>query len=333
MQIGRAIGNSESAARMARHRLRSFSRGSSFLGYSASERARAAAVSARPCKVQRKQPAPRCMAIRMRLAFLGTPDFAVTSLAALVDAGFEVACAISQPPAPRGRGKRLTPSPVQAFAEAHGIRVRTPASMRDEGEIAALQALGVDAAVVVAFGQILPGPVIDAPRLGTFNLHASLLPRWRGAAPIQRAIMAGDKATGVAVMRMTECLDEGPVLAMERLRIDALDTAGTLHDRLAVTGAALMVRTLPLIAAGTAVETPQPEAGVTYAKKIRPRETKIRWDRPAAEVDCQIRGLAPFPGAWFTAMSERGPLRIKALALLRRRRAKARRARCSMIGC
>ena len=249
----------------------------------------------------------------MRLAFLGTPDFAVVSLAALLEAGFEIACVYTQPPAPRGRGKKLSPSPAQAYAEAHGLPVRTPGSMRAPEEIAAFRALGLDAAVVVAFGQILPREVLEAPRLGAFNLHASLLPRWRGAAPIQRAIMAGDKATGVAVMRMTEGLDEGPVLAMERLRIDALETAGTLHDRLAAAGAALMARTLPLIAAGTAVETPQPAEGVTYAKKIRPRETRIDWARPAAQVDCQIRGLSPFPGAWFMASAERGPVRIKAL--------------------
>jgi methionyl-tRNA formyltransferase len=249
----------------------------------------------------------------MRLAFLGTPDFAVVSLAAIVAAGFEVACVYSQPPAPRGRGKKLTPSPVQAFAEAQGIAVRTPTSMRDAAEIAAFEALKLDAAVVVAFGQILPREVIEAPRLGAFNLHASLLPRWRGAAPIQRAIMAGDKVTGVGVMRLTEGLDEGPTLAVERLRIDALDTAGTLHDRLAAVGAELLVRTLPHIGDGTAVETPQPEDGVTYAKKLRPRETRIDWKKPAAEVDCRIRGLSPSPGAWFEAESERGPVRIKAL--------------------
>ena len=249
----------------------------------------------------------------MRLAFLGTPDFAVASLAAIVEAGFEVACVYSQPPAPRGRGKKLTASPTQAFAEAHGLAVRTPASMRDAQEIAAFQALELDAAVVVAFGQILPLPVIDAPRLGSFNLHASLLPRWRGAAPIQRAIMAGDTVTGIAVMRLTEGLDEGPTLAVERLRIDPLDTAGTLHDRLAAVGAELLVRTLPHIGDGTAVETPQPEDGVTYAKKLRPRETRIDWKKPAAEVDCRIRGLSPSPGAWFEAESERGPVRIKAL--------------------
>jgi methionyl-tRNA formyltransferase len=249
----------------------------------------------------------------MRLAFLGTPQFAVVSLAAIVAAGFEVACVYSQPPAPRGRGKKLSPSPVQAFAEAHALPVRTPASMRDPDEIAAFAALGLDAAVVVAFGQILPLAVIEAPRLGSFNLHASLLPRWRGAAPIQRAIMAGDKVTGIGVMRLTEGLDEGPTLAVERLRIGALDTAGTLHNRLAEAGAGLLVRTLPRIADGTAVETPQPAEGVTYAKKIRPRETRIDWTRPAAEVDCRIRGLSPSPGAWFEAKSERGPVRIKAL--------------------
>jgi methionyl-tRNA formyltransferase len=249
----------------------------------------------------------------MRLAFLGTPQFAVESLTAIVAAGFEVACVYSQLPAPRGRGKKLSPSPVQAFAEAHALPVRTPASMRDPDEIAAFAALELDAAVVVAYGQILPLAVIEAPRLGSFNLHASLLPRWRGAAPIQRAIMAGDKVTGIGVMRLTEGLDEGPTLAVERLRIGALDTAATLHDRLAETGAALLVRTLPRIADGTAVETPQPAEGVTYAKKIRPRETRIDWSRPAAEVDCRIRGLSPSPGAWFEARSERGPVRIKAL--------------------
>lgn len=249
----------------------------------------------------------------MRLAFLGTPDFAVVSLAAIHEAGHEIACVYSQPPAPRGRGRKLSLSPVQAFAERHGLAVRMPASMRDPEAIAAFEALHLETAVVVAFGQILPRPVIEAPRLGAFNLHASLLPRWRGAAPIQRAIMAGDKMTGVAVMRLTEGLDEGPVLAESRLRIDALDTAGTLHDRLAVAGAELLVRTLPWIAAGQAIETPQAEVGVTYAKKIRPVETRIDWRKPADEVDRRIRGLSPAPGAWFTSTGERGPVRIKAL--------------------
>ncbi|HEY3798551.1 MAG TPA: methionyl-tRNA formyltransferase [Caulobacteraceae bacterium] len=249
----------------------------------------------------------------MRLAFLGTPDFSVVSLDALLAAGHEIACVYSQPPAPRGRGKKLTPSPVHAFAEAHGLPVRTPASMRAPEEIAAFAALSLDAAVVVAFGQILPREVLDAPRLGSFNLHASLLPRWRGAAPIQRAIMAGDKLTGVAVMRMTEGLDEGPVLAETRLRIDALDTAATLSGRLADAGAVLMAATLPAIEAGAATETPQPAEGVTYAKKIRPKEARIDWRRPAAEVDCKIRGLSPAPGAWFEAAGDKGPVRVKAL--------------------
>ena len=249
----------------------------------------------------------------MRLAFLGTPDFAVACLAALVEAGHEIAAVYSQPPAPRGRGQGLKPSPAHAFAIEHGIPVRTPVSMRDPAEVEAFAALDLDAAVVVAFGQILPGAVLEAPRLGSFNLHASLLPRWRGAAPIQRAIMAGDRVTGVEVMRMTEGLDEGPVLASETVRIDALETAGTLHDRLAAVGADLLVRTLAAVARGEAVATPQAQAGLTYARKIRPKEARLRWARPAAELDRKIRGLSPFPGAWFELPTEKGPVRVKAL--------------------
>ena len=249
----------------------------------------------------------------MRLAFLGTPEFSVPTLAALIEAGHAIACVYSQPPAPRGRGQELRPSPVHAFALQHGLPVRTPASMRDPDEVAAFAALGLDAAVVVAFGQILPAALLEAPRLGAYNLHASLLPRWRGAAPIQRAIMAGDPATGAQVMRMTEGLDEGPTLSATSTPIGPLDTAGDVHDRLSLAGAALMAGTLQQIAAGTARESPQPAEGVTYAKKIRTPEARIRWDRPAARVDRQIRGLSPFPGAWFLAPSERGPVRIKAL--------------------
>lgn len=249
----------------------------------------------------------------MRLAFLGTPDFAVQSLAAILAAGHEVACVYSQPPAPRGRGQTLQPSPVHAFAEANGLMVRTPASMKTPEAIADFQALNLDAAVVVAFGQILVADVLGAPRLGCFNVHASLLPRWRGAAPIQRAIMAGDAVTGVQIMRMSVGLDEGDVLATETVRIGPLDTAGTLHDRLAEAGARLLPPTLAAIAAGTAVGTPQAAEGVTYAKKIKPAEARIDWTRPAVEVDRHIRGLSPFPGAWFTAASNRGPVRVKAL--------------------
>ncbi|MBB3891018.1 methionyl-tRNA formyltransferase [Phenylobacterium haematophilum] len=249
----------------------------------------------------------------MRIAFLGTPDFAVAALAALVEAGHEVACVYSQPPAPRGRGQTLKPSPVHAYAEERGIPVRTPVSMRDPAEIEAFAALNLDAGVVVAFGQILPAAVLDAPKLGCFNLHASLLPRWRGAAPIQRAIMAGDKVTGVEVMQMTEGLDEGPVLASETVRIDALETATTLHDRLAIVGADLLARTMAAVERGEAKATPQAEEGLTYAKKIRPKEARIRWDKPAAEVDRKIRGLSPFPGAWFELPTDKGPVRVKAL--------------------
>ena len=249
----------------------------------------------------------------MRIAFLGTPDFAVAALAALVEAGHEVACVYSQPPAPRGRGQTLKPSPVHAYAEERGIPVRTPVSMRDPAEIEAFAALNLDAGVVVAFGQILPAAVLDAPKLGCFNLHASLLPRWRGAAPIQRAIMAGDKVTGVEVMQMTEGLDEGPVLASETVRIDALEIATTLHDRLAIVGADLLARTMAAVERGEAKATPQAEEGLTYAKKIRPKEARIRWDKPAAEVDRKIRGLSPFPGAWFELPTDKGPVRVKAL--------------------
>ncbi|MBL8771404.1 MAG: methionyl-tRNA formyltransferase [Phenylobacterium sp.] len=249
----------------------------------------------------------------MRLAFLGTPDFAVSALAAILDAGHEVVYVYSQPPAPRGRGHELKPSPVHAFAEARGIPVRTPASMRDPGEIAAFRALDLDAAVVVAFGQILPREVLEAPRLGSFNVHGSLLPRWRGAAPIQRAIMAGDAVTGVQVMRMTEGLDEGPVLATATVRIGPLDTAATLHDRLAAAGAELIARTLPQIEAGTAVETPQAEDGVTYAKKISAKFARLDWTKPGRVLDGKIRGMSPFPGAWFELPTEKGPVRVKAL--------------------
>jgi methionyl-tRNA formyltransferase len=249
----------------------------------------------------------------MRLAFLGTPDFALAALRRLVAAGHEIACVYSQPPAPRGRGQALRPSPVQAFAEAEGLMVRTPASMRDPAEIAAFQALDLDAACVVAFGQILPAAVLEAPRLGSFNLHGSLLPRWRGAAPIQRAIMAGDPVTGVEVMRMTEGLDEGPVLASETVRIGPLDTAGTVFDRMAPVGAELLARTLVDIEAGEAVETPQSTAGITYAKKIGPKVARIAWEKPGAEIDRKIRGLSPSPGAWFLLPTEKGPVRVKAL--------------------
>ena len=250
----------------------------------------------------------------MRIAFLGTPDFAVPALAELAAAGHEIAAVYAQPPAPRGRGQEVRPSPVQAFAQSLGLQVRTPASMRDPETIAAFQALELDAAVVVAYGQILPAAVLDAPRLGSFNLHASLLPRWRGAAPIQRAVMAGDAVTGAQVMRMTEGLDEGPILLSETVRIGPLDTAGTMHDRLSAIGAHLLPRALAAIERGGVQATAQSDEGLTYAKKIKPAEARIDWGAPAEEVDRKIRGLSPFPGAWFEAPSDkRTPVRIKAL--------------------
>lgn len=249
----------------------------------------------------------------MRLAFLGTPDFAVPSLRALIEAGHEIAAVYSQPPKPRGRGQALQPSPVHAFAQARGLAVRTPASLKDPAEIEAFRDLFLDAAVVVAFGQILVREVLEAPRLGCFNLHASLLPRWRGAAPIQRAIMAGDHITGVQVMRMSEGLDEGPIIEGQQVRIDALDTAATLSERLAEVGAQLLPEALAGVADGTMTESAQEKDGVTYARKIKPSEARIDWGRSNHEVDCHIRGLSPFPGAWFEVATERGPVRVKAL--------------------
>ena len=245
----------------------------------------------------------------MRIAFMGTPDFAVPSLAELIAAGHEIVAVYSQPPRPRGRGQKLTPSPVHAFAESMGLPVFTPDSMKAPDAIETFRSLDLDAAAVVAYGQILKTGVLEAPRLGCFNLHGSLLPRWRGAAPIQRAIMAGDRQTGVQIMRMSEGLDEGPILLSEVMDIRDDDTAATLSDRMAHVGAGLWPRALAALERGGA--PPVDQAGEpTYAKKITPAEARIDWSRPAAEVDCHIRGLSPLPGTWFE-----GPdgTRIKAL--------------------
>ncbi len=249
----------------------------------------------------------------MRIAFMGTPDFAARLLTEVAAAGHEIACVYAQPPAPRGRGQILKPSPVQAAAEVLGLTVRTPKSMRDPEAIADFQALHLDAAVVVAYGQILVREVLEAPRLGCFNVHASLLPRWRGAAPIQRAIMAGDQQTGVQVMRMSEGLDEGAVLSTARIAIEADDTTGSVMAKLAEAGAVLLPQTLVAIERGEAGETPQAEDGATYARKIKTAEARIDWTRPAIEVDRIIRGLSPFPGAWFELPTDKGPIRVKAL--------------------
>lgn len=230
---------------------------------------------------------------------MGSPAFALAALEALLASGHEVACVYSQPPRPAGRGKQERPTPVHAFAAARGIEVRTPKSLKNAEAQAAFAALKLDAAIVVAYGLILPKAVLEAPRLGAFNLHASLLPRWRGAAPIQRAIMAGDRVTGVQVMRMEEGLDTGPVLASAETAIEADDNAGTLHDRLSALGAPLLVETLARIESDEAPARAQAETGVTYAHKIDPAETRIDWTRSAREIDWHIRGLAPAPGAWF----------------------------------
>lgn len=251
----------------------------------------------------------------LRLAFMGSPDFSVPTLDALIEAGHEIACVYTQPPKPAGRGKKLRPTAVHRAAEAHGLEVRTPKSLKSEEARAEFAALDLDAAVVIAYGLILPQVVLDVPRLGCMNLHASLLPRWRGAAPIQRAIMAGDEMTGVQAMMMEAGLDTGPVLATEETRIFAFDTAGDLHDRLASLSASLAPRALAGLADGTLTPLPQIEDGVTYASKIVAEDQRIDWIQPARETDRCIRGLAPFPGAWFewTPPGESSPLRMKAL--------------------
>ncbi len=248
----------------------------------------------------------------MRLAFMGTPEFAVKALAELVASGHEIVCVYSQPPAPKGRGQVLSPSPVHAFAEGLGLPVRTPRSMKDPEAIAEFEALDIEACIVVAYGQILKKAVLDHPPLGCFNLHASLLPRWRGAAPIQRAIMAGDAFTGVEVMRMSEGLDEGAIILSGRVEITEDDTAQTLHDKLASLGAALLPTALAAINRGGAVEQAQ-TGEVTYAKKITSEEARIDWTRPARALDFHIRGLSPFPGAWTMMDAGKGPQRLKVL--------------------
>lgn len=240
----------------------------------------------------------------LRLAFMGTPDFAVPTLAALIEGGHDIAAVYSQPARPKGRGYASEPSPVAKLAQKHGLAVRTPISLKSAEEQDAFAALKLDAAVVVAYGLLLPKAVLAAPRLGCFNLHGSLLPRWRGAAPIQRAIMAGDAETGVDVMRVELGLDTGPVLMTEKTPIGR-KTYGDLHDELSQKGAALMVRALKALEDGTARETAQLAEGATYAKKIEKDEARIDWTKSAREIDCLIRGLSPVPGAWCELGRER----------------------------
>ena len=246
----------------------------------------------------------------LRLAFMGTPDFAAASLAEIVGAGHEVVAVYTQPERPRGRGQTLVKTPVHQLAEQFGLTVHTPESFRDPDVIAQFESLDLDAACVVAYGQILPQQALDAPRLGCLNLHASLLPRWRGAAPIQRAIMAGDEMTGVQIMQMEAGLDTGPVLMSEVVPISETDTAASLHDRLMSTGALLWPRTLAALERGSLNAAPQSEEGVTYAKKITREEARINSSKPASEVADHIRGLSPFPGAYFELPGDK-PVRVK----------------------
>ncbi|KQI67790.1 methionyl-tRNA formyltransferase [Loktanella sp. 3ANDIMAR09] len=244
----------------------------------------------------------------MRVIFMGTPDFSVPVLQALVDAGHEVVAVYAQPPRPAGRGKKDRPSPVQQRAMSLGLEVRHPVSLKSVAAQQAFADLRADIAVVVAYGLILPQAVLDAPRHGCLNIHASLLPRWRGAAPIHRAIMAGDAETGVCIMQMEAGLDTGPVLLRETTAIATDDTTGTLHDRLSGMGARLIVEALARLAMLHPV--PQPDDGVTYATKIDKAEARIDWTQDATTIDAQIRGLSPFPGAW----TEIGGERVKLLA-------------------
>jgi len=243
------------------------------------------------------------------VVFMGTPDFAVPTLRALAR-DHQVVCVYCQPPRPAGRGKKEQPSPVQRAAESLGLPVRHPARLKDPADQAAFADLNADVAVVVAYGLILPRPILDAPRLGCVNVHASLLPRWRGAAPIQRAIMAGDAETGVSIMRMEAGLDTGPMLLTERVPVGSETTAGELHDTLAALGPPPLLRALAGLAEGSLTATPQADHGVTYAAKIDKAEGAIDWSRPAVDLDRHIRGLTPFPGAHFTQDGER----VKVLA-------------------
>ena len=235
---------------------------------------------------------------------MGTPDFAVPTLAELIAQGHDIACVYSQPPRPKGRGMALEKGAVHTFAESAKLPVRTPLSLKGAEEQVAFAALNLDAAIVVAYGLLLPKPILDAPRLGCFNLHGSLLPRWRGAAPIQRAVMAGDTETGVMVMQMDEGLDTGPVLMAERVSVGR-KTSGELTTELSRLGADLMVRALGGLERGGITPQPQAEDGVTYAKKISKEEARIDWNKSAAEIDAHVRGLAPFPGAWAEVNGER----------------------------
>ncbi|MCC6469193.1 MAG: methionyl-tRNA formyltransferase [Alphaproteobacteria bacterium] len=252
----------------------------------------------------------------MRLAFLGTPDFAVPALRALVQAGHEVVRVYTQPPRPAGRGHAERPSAVHRAAKDLGIPVAHPVSLKDLAIQRDFVALGLDAGIVVAYGLILPQAILDVPRFGCLNIHASLLPRWRGAAPIQRAILAGDRETGVTIMQMDAGLDTGPMLLREAAPIAPDDTGGTLHDKLAALGGLKIVEALAKLEAGALTATPQPREGVTYAAKIDKAETRLDWRRPAEDLARVVRAFVPAPGAWFALPAPGGAMaeRVRVLA-------------------
>jgi methionyl-tRNA formyltransferase len=245
------------------------------------------------------------MTAPLDLVFMGTPDFAATILGALIGSGHRVRAVYTQPPRPAGRGHRTHSSPVQEMAERHGLAVRCPATLRDPAAQAEFAAIPADAAVVVAYGLLLPAPVLTAPRFGCINVHASLLPRWRGAAPIQRAILAGDAETGITIMQMDEGLDTGPILLREAIPIGAKETAGELGGRLARLGSRLILNALEGAAAAALRPQPQPAEGATYAAKLRRGEARLDWRRPAVALERQVRAFDPWPGAYFEGRGER----------------------------
>jgi methionyl-tRNA formyltransferase len=242
---------------------------------------------------------------RPRLAFMGTPEFAAASLAALIAAGHDIAAVYSQPPRPAGRGQQPRPSPVQHLAESLRLPVLTPATLKTAETQQQFSALGLAAAVVVAYGLLLPRAILESPRRGCLNVHASLLPRWRGAAPIQRAILAGDRQSGITIMQMDQGLDTGPVLLRRAIEIGPRETSASLHDRLASLGAELIVEALEGLAAGRLRASPQPTEGATYAAKLTREEERLDWREPAALLDRRVRALAPRPGAWCEIGGER----------------------------
>ena len=249
----------------------------------------------------------------LRMAFMGTPGFSIPCLNEVLAGGHDVVAVYTQPPRPAGRGQSETKSPVHELAESLGLPVRTPKSLKSKDAQDDFAALDLDVAIVIAYGLILPQEILDAPKYGCINVHASLLPRWRGAAPIQRAIMAGDQETGVCTMQMDAGLDTGDVLLRASTPITPTMTSGVLHDTLSQLGADLLRETLNQLVTGDLSATPQPQDGVTYADKIDKSEARIDWSKPADEVSCLIRGLSPFPGAWFELPGGKKPIRIKAL--------------------